>query len=367
MSKKIVIIGAGPIGCYTAQLLEVYKYEPLLIEEHSQVGRPLHCTGLVGHKLFEERRPLSLPVSSITNVINGAVVHYDNQHFFLERKKVAYVIDRERFDKDLSKGLNILRENKFLGLEKIGSGYLIQTDNAGPFNADIVIGADGANSLLRKILNSDNRIKVSKGIQLRLKTKLRHRDLVEVFLKKPSFFWIVPEREDVARVGTISDNPHKDLQNFLKTAKIKGKILEQFGGLISIGICDKTVKDNIALVGDAACQMKPLSYGGLYFGLKAADILTSCIKENCLDEYDTLWKKELASEIRIGLKIKNIYERLDNEELKRIFFLVKKEKSLIERMGDFENHSRLILEILKKPRLYPQISTLIQMLFKKIL
>lgn len=367
MSKQIVIIGAGPIGCYTAQVLKTYGYEPLVIEEHNEVGRPLHCTGLVGHKVFEESRPFGLSTSSIINTINGAVIHYDNQHFVIERKKVAYVIDREKFDKDLSQGLDILYENKFLGLEKTDSGYVIETDKD-ELPADIVIGADGANSITRKILSQDtNHISYYKGMQLRIKTKPRYKDFVEVYLKRPSFFWIVPEAEDIVRVGTISENPHNDLQGFLKEIKIKGEILDKFGGLVVVGIFNTTVKENVALVGDAACQMKPLSYGGIYFGLKAAAILSSCIKEDRLGDYDSLWKQELASEIRIGLKARQIYNRLDAKELKKIFELLKTQKSLIERVGDFENHSRLILEIIKKPTLYPQIGDIFSILFKKIL
>lgn len=365
---KIVIVGAGPVGCYTAQILKSHGYNPLLIEEHSEVGRPLHCTGLVGQMIFQEKRPFDfkIPSSAITNIINGAILHYDGEHFSIEREKVAYVIDREKFDKALSHGLNIVYENKFLGLEKNRGGYIIETDKD-EFAADLVIGADGANSTVRKMLNPDtNNISLYKGMQLRMKIKPRYKDFVEVYLKKPAFFWIVPEAKDIVRVGVISDNPHYELQKFLKEIKLKGDVLDKFGGVVVIGICNTTVKDNIAIVGDAACQMKPLTYGGVYFGLKAADILVNCIKRNRLYDYDQLWKKELASEIKIGLKIKQVYNRLGHKEFKKVFKLLKNQKGLIEKVGDFENHSRLFLEIVKKPSLYPQIGSLFSMLFKKI-
>lgn len=365
-ARKIVIVGAGPVGCYTAQLLKIYGFRPLLIEEHSEVGRPIHCTGLVGNRVFEDKRPFSISSASIINTINGAVINYDHQHFTIERKKVAYVIDREKFDKELSKGLEILYQNKFLGLEKTNSGYLIETDKDELF-ADIVIGADGANSGLRRFINQDTDIQCYKGVQFRIKTKPRHKDFVELYLMRTSFFWIVPEREDIVRVGTISGNPYNDLQEFIKKIKIKGRLLERFAGVVAIGVCRNSIKDNIALVGDAACQIKPLTYGGIFFGLKAAAILSECIKDDCFSSYEALWKKELAWEIKIGLKAKAIYNRLDTEGVKKIFNLIKEQKSLIEKVGDFENHSRLILEIIKKPSLYPQIGELSTLLFKKII
>lgn len=366
MKKKIVIIGAGPIGCYSAQVLKTYGFEPLLIEEHIEVGRPIHCTGLVGSKVFEEKRPFRLPSSSIINTINGAVLHYDSQSFSIERKKVAYVINRERFDKDLSLGLNILYQNKFLNIEKTRSGYVVGTDKE-EIPADIVIGADGANSLVRKIINQDTNIQHYRGAQFRIRTKLRRMDFVEVYLKKPTFFWVVPEGENIVRVGTISENPYKDLQGLLKETKIKGELIERFGGLVAVGICNNTTKDNIMLVGDAACQLKPLSYGGIYFGLKSATILANCIKENRIKDYDSLWKKEFISEIRIGLKAKAIYNNLDQNELKDIFKLLKSQKKMIERIGDFKSHSRLILEIIRNPGFYTQFGKVLRILLKNIL
>lgn len=155
MLKKIVIIGAGPNGCYTAQLLKIYGYDLILIEEHPEVGKPVHCTGLVGERVFSEKKPFMISRSSVINVINGAVIYYDGQEFCIERKNVAYVIDRERFDKELSRGLNVLCQTRFLGLEKSKKGYVIETDK-NQLVADMVIGADGANSLMRRLLNQDS-------------------------------------------------------------------------------------------------------------------------------------------------------------------------------------------------------------------
>lgn len=363
MPKKIIIVGAGPIGCYTAQILKIQGFQPLLIEEHNEVGRPLHCTGVVGSRVFTEKRPFPVPRSSIINTINGAIIHYDNQCFTIEREKVAYVIDRERFDKELSKGLNINYQHVFLGLEKLDSGYIIETDKNELF-ADIVIAADGANSSLRRLLNQENHIRYFRGIQLRLKVKPRYKNLVEVYLKKPSFFWIVPEAEDIVRVGTISESPYQELQSFLKEERIKGKIIEKFGGRVAVGICKNTVAGNIALVGDAACQMKPLSYGGIYFGLKGGSILASCIKDNRIEDYDALWKNELSFEIKMGLKVKEIYNHLKPKELKVIFSLLKKQKTIIEGKGDFESHSRLILEIMKDPVFYPILGDILKVFLK---
>jgi flavin-dependent dehydrogenase len=336
-----------------------------LIEEHLQVGRPVHCTGLIGDRIFKESQ-LPVPRNAIINIIDGATVYHNNQSFSLKRGGVAYVVDRERFDKELSRGLDIFYEHRFVGIEKENHGYLIETDK-GEFYADIVIGSDGANSAVRKIVEQDAGIRMCKGLQLRMKIKPRYRNLVEVFLKPKMFFWIVPEEEGVVRIGTISANPHKDIQAFLKETNIKGEVIGKFGGLVSVGVCNNTVKDNIALVGGAACQLKPLTYGGVYFGLRAANILASCIKDNRLREYDYLWKKEFISEIKIGIKAQDLYNKLNDKEIGLIFNLLKKQKSFIEKNGDFEKHSELLLQILKDPSIYPQLGSLFMIFIKGII
>lgn len=366
LKQRIIIIGAGPVGCYTAQLLKLSGFDPLLIEEHQEVGRPVHCTGLVGSKIFDGSKSFGISRDSIINTINGGIIHFQEESFTIQRNKVAYVINREQFDKELSKGLNILYQNRFLGIEKNKSGYLVETDKDNLF-ADIVIGADGANSLVRKIINLHQEVIAHKGVQFRMKLEVKHNDFVEVFLKKSSFLWIVPEAQGVVRIGTISDNPYNDLLSFMEEKKISGQILEKFGGMVAIGICEQTVKDNIVLVGDAACQLKPLTYGGVYFGLKSAQILADCIKEDRLDLYDGLWKKELALEIKISLKAREVYNSLNQIEISNLFSLIKEQKPLIEKLGDFDSHSQLLLEIIKTPSFYRQAYRFMPAIFKKLL
>jgi len=366
MNKKIVIVGAGPVGCYLGQLLKNYGFSPLIVEEHVEVGKPIHCTGLIGSRLFKEMDKPHLLKSSIINTIDGAIIYFGEKSFALKRKAVAYVVDREKFDKSLSNDLEIYHEHKFVGLEKENHGYIIET-NRGEFYADIVVGSDGANSAIRKVINQDAGIRYFKGLQLRMKIKPRYHNLVEVFLKKSSFFWIVPEVDGIVRIGTISSNPYVDIQAFLKESNIHGETIDKFGGLVSVGICSNTARDNIVLVGGAACQLKPLTYGGVYFGLKAADILALCIKENRVNEYDWRWKKEFLSEIKIGIKASDLYGKLDDKEIGLFFEFLKKQKSFIEKNGDFEKHSGLLLGLIKNPEVFPQLGSLFRIFLKSIL
>ena len=49
----VVVIGAGPIGGFLSRRLNEFGHSVLLIEEHSEIGRPFQCAGLVNPKAME--------------------------------------------------------------------------------------------------------------------------------------------------------------------------------------------------------------------------------------------------------------------------------------------------------------------------
>lgn len=345
--KRIVIVGAGPIGCYLGQLLKRKGKKPLLIEEHKELGRPVHCAGLVGKKVFQEAE-IKLPQDSILNVINGATIYIDEGKLAMQRKEVAYVIDREKFDKSLGKDLDIRFETKCLGLQKENDHYIVETDK-GCIEADIIVGADGARSVLREYV-AGNHIDYLKGVQFRVELKSQQQDMVKVFVKKPYFYWIIPESKTVARIGVLSQNPYHDLLNFIREKKLKGKILEKFAGIVPLTHFNSLVKERVFLVGDSASQIKPLSYGGVYMGMRAAEILAESLFKAKFKQYPSLWKKRFGSEINIALRAREIIQKLSNEELKDMFSFAKERVKVIESKGDFENHSLLAWEFLKDPQ-----------------
>ena len=159
-------------------------------------------------------------------------------------------------------------------------------------------------------------------------------------------------------IGTISPNPYQELNSFIERLGIKGDVLEKNAGAIPIGTC-QLVKGNVALLGDAACQVKPITSGGIYYGMKSAEILLDAIKEGDLSLYEKRWTEEFEREIRICLLARNVLENMDEDVLKKIFAYAKENIKLIEKTGDFENHSSVIWGVVMNPRTYPTIGTLL--------
>ncbi|MBA3062267.1 MAG: NAD(P)/FAD-dependent oxidoreductase [Atribacteria sp.] len=363
---EIVIVGAGPAGCYTAQLLKKYGFKTRIIEEHREVGKPVRCAGLVGRQVFENTL-LPLSKNSIINQINGALFCYRDDNFQIKREGVAYVIDREKFDKNLSRGLEVECGKKLIEIKKEGSGYILKTDVEDIY-ADLVIGADGASSQVRKFININrnngkddkkdkkrDRVKLYAGVQYRIKLdkELTSPSIAQVHLREgiPFFIWIIPEGDNIIRLGVISKNCRKDLEQFMEDFRVKGEIIEKLAGIFLLGLTQNFYK-NIALVGDAACQVKPLTGGGIYYGLKSAELLAECVREGKLGEYDKRLKKKFGREIKFGLKGRQIYEKLNNNELEEIFLIFKKNAGFIEKLADFENHSKIFIEAFKNPKIF---------------
>ncbi|OGB86880.1 hypothetical protein A3H38_03495 [candidate division WOR-1 bacterium RIFCSPLOWO2_02_FULL_46_20] len=362
-TSKIVIVGAGPIGCYLGQLLKQNGLDPLLLEEHAEVGKPVQCAGIVGSDVFEKiRQPLSK--KSIQNTIDGAKISYNGSSFTLNRPRVAYIIDREIFDKELSRNLNIEYSTALQEVHSIKDGYLLKTNN-GEYYADLVIGADGPNSRVRKGLGFSSDMKLYRGYQYRVKMTPRRQNFVDVNYVKPFswFTWMIPEGNGMARIGTISNNPFQELNSFMKRLDITGEIVEKNAGAIPIGTC-QLVKNHAALVGDAACQIKPITSGGIFYGLKSAEILADAIKEGDLAQYQIKWAAEFEQEIKVCLLIRYIMENMGEDVLKRIFTYVKDNVKLIEKIGDFENHSSVLWSLILNPRTYPTIGALIMGMIK---
>ena len=375
---EIVIVGAGPIGCYTAQLLKKCGINSFrIIEEHDEVGKPVRCAGIVGRPVFEDSL-IPLSKSSILNQINGASFFYKGDSFGIERSGVAFVIDREKFDKELSQGLEVECGRRLLEIEEEqdeGSRYRLKT-NQGDIWADMVIGADGPRSRVRKFIDSKKNDSNSsddpgetnfyKGVQYRikledlkgvkdLKDEFFSGDMTRVYMREgiPFFVWIIPEGDGIIRLGVIAENGSRELERIIEEEGIKGEIIDRLAGIIPLGLC-QSVYRKVAVVGDAARQVKPLTGGGIYYGLKAAEILVECIQEGELAEYDKRWKSKFGREIKFGLWARKVYERLnkDEDELENIFSLFKENAEFIERAANFENHSLVFREAFKNPKIF---------------
>ena len=217
----ISIIGAGPAGNYAAYLLAKKGYEVKVFEEHPQIGKPVACTGIVTNAFREIIKEKSFIINRINRI---RIFSPNNQFVEFNLKKPDLIIDREKLDNYLAeiarkKGAKFFLNHRFKGYENKNKKYLLKilnNEKIKNYETDYLIAADGPNSNVAKSSGLFGSRKFFFGIQARVKVK--NENIVETYLIKKGFAWVVPENKDIARVGLCSEEKDYNLvfKQFLK-------------------------------------------------------------------------------------------------------------------------------------------------------
>ena len=347
----ISIIGAGPSGSHLAYLLS--KHDDVnLYEEHSEIGKPVQCTGLVTSSIKDH---LKLESKFILNKIKDiTVIAPSKQSITFNLKNPNIILDRELFDKHLAEkamdnGVRYNLSSRFISHSRDKISIKVKKTTR-LIDTDILVGADGPLSNVAKSAGLFNNRKFVIGLQARIKLKDINVNELKFFLGYGSFAWIVPENEYIAKIGVVSKhNPKMFFDHLCKEVKQK-KIIGYNSGIIPIYDPNiKIEKGNIFLVGDAAAQVKATSYGGIIQGLIAAENLSKSIINK--ESYTPLCK-DLNKELKYGLLIRNVLDKFSLKDYNELISLVqnKRTKSIIQSI-DRDYPSKMILKlILSQPR-----------------
>lgn len=384
-SYDVIVVGAGPAGATAATVAARHGAKVLLLEEHTQIGRPIQCTGLLSVRGWRLAR---VSDSIIVREITGVRVHSpDGSVYELGGDRVrAYVIDRDRFDQSLVEraakvGVAVQTGVRAveLGPYEKGERTLITQTPGGArqsLRAAVIIGADGPHSLLAQHAGLPRPKKMLLGFQAIVgaygRTPLRD-DFVEVFFGKhwaANFFaWSVPAAEGTARVGVATDlisEAKVCFERLRREYHNSGKILAYQSGMIPIGPAARTVTDGFLIVGDAAGQAKPTSGGGIYTGMLcgriAGEVAARCAlsgktQARFLNEYERQWRAKLERELSLGLRAHQILTQLSDEQIAHALKLLALPalRKLIERVGDIDYPSKIARELLRRPRLWSAV------------
>ncbi len=373
MDWDVVVVGAGPAGCFTAMQIANSGFKVLIIEEHNQIGFPIQCSGLVSPRVMELA---NLDDSIIINNLKGLrVLSPLGAQLQVDCSRVlALAIDRAIFDQKLcEKAINagaILQKGlKATAAQSIPGGYQVtavdKNDKNYTLNTKILIGADGVESNVAAWLGlkHDN----LKAVMYSADVELAYSDanLVSVFLGQnfaPGWFgWIIPLDLKTCRVGigyaliNSGYSPRHHFQQLIDCYPqiFKGyKIIRNTGGTVPLGLMPKIYAPSAMLVGDAASQTKPISGGGIYMGLRAsqicANVAIQALNDNDFSEkkmsiYQTLWENETKEETDSAMKLRQSYLKLKDKDIESVIrFLNKpKYKKLISKYADIDYPSIL--------------------------
>ena len=254
-NQKTAIIGAGITGLYLAWKLCLKGHRVNVFERKKSIGKE-SCSGLFSKRILD-----FIPESKnlIKNEINYVLLHFPRKSLKIKFSEKFFVINHDELDR-LTASLA-----KKSGAE-IVLGKLI---NSFPEGFDKIIGCDGANSQIRKLLNLEEP-QFRLGIQ-GFVSENDSSDFVETWATNSGFLWKIPRGKEV-EYGIIEEiNKAKNIfDEFLKEKKIEFERITS--AVIPQGLVASS-NSRVVLCGDAAGLTKPWSGGGVIWGLIAADIL----------------------------------------------------------------------------------------------
>ncbi|MBN1761916.1 MAG: NAD(P)/FAD-dependent oxidoreductase [Methanomicrobia archaeon] len=402
----VVVVGGGPAGCMAAKYAAKAGASTLIVEDDAVIGEPVQCAGLISTRALAESE-LGHRNAFIQCEIRGAVVHSPSYDLTLESPtQRAFAIRRDVFDRELAKaaqkaGADLMLKSRVKRVrQRAGEGERTQeiaavtSKGTEEIKAKVVIGADGVKSTIARLAGLTVAQSTLACVQIEA-DYVTEEGLAEIFVGKtvaPGFFaWAIPlgagaGAENRARIGLCIDkrvSPHSSPLLFLKrnleqhpviARKYKGTVFSSTAGRIPIpvnagglrGQKSRTVKvdtdadTGILLVGDAAAQIKPITGGGVYYGMKCGKIAGEMAARACLmgeitmlNDYERRWRKELGREIAVGLKVHRLRCVLSDKDFDTIVHTLLRSAMArrIKSEGDMDYPAMLVHALLANPSL----------------
>ena len=381
-----IIVGAGPSGLIAAHRIAGNGHRVLVLEEHSQVGIPDHCAGLVSSSGIK-KLGLVPPADVIQNTVEAARIYSPSGHSLLvERgKREALVIDRRRFDawlasRALEVGAELKTSCKGKSAKKLEGGeYSVDytcNNSVEEAVARVVLNAEGSRGVISRSLGLPSIPRSSKypAFQYEVSGINIDKNIVEMFygrnISNGFFAWIIPLSNKSARVGIASkDRTKQRLQSCVKThpvmrKRLRGMTIDRsLGGVVLIGSPQKKTAEGGAVnLGDAAGFVKATTGGGIILGGASANIAGTRIARELsqrkggidLSFLDGLWKKSLRRELWImyitqkmlmSFSDKGLDELVKGAARMGILDIIRKE-------GDMDLQRRVILKLLRSPEMF---------------
>ncbi|MGC9168083.1 MAG: geranylgeranyl reductase family protein [Desulfurella sp.] len=273
MFYDCVVVGAGPAGSTAAKILSSFGYRVLIIDSKIFPREKL-CGGCVSAKIIDYIPQINSLAKASTN---KAILSYKKTACLeIESKEpFAYFVERKTFDKylldsALEKGC-FFRNERLLSLNYNDSSIEIYTDT-NKYKAKYLIGADGANSIVRKILHIKPKFLV-KTLQVETIYYNDSNVNIDIGFKGLNYYWNFPQN-GVWGIASTKKNINKLFFKYYGN----DMLINPKGYFIPIAFSKKNLgKKNILLVGDAACLADPFSLEGIYNAIFSAHLASASI------------------------------------------------------------------------------------------
>ncbi len=375
MEYDVVVVGGGPAGSTAARYAAMNGASVLMIEKRQEIGSPVRCGEGISlgwikdYGIEKDERWLIHEVDGARIISPGG--HRLDINPRMAGNEVGATIRRDFFDQRLAEmaanvgadimvktsARSLIREgDRFTGIKAVCNGEECV------IKAKAIIAADGFESQIARWAGLSTVLK-----QEDIATNMQYHMVgIDIDPKFSEFYlgslangggyaWIFPKGEDSANVGigvTLNmikegGHPKRLLERFIEKnpGLKKGKVIESVAGAVSVSVpADKTVKDNLMIVGDAARMADAITGGGIRnavrSGAMAGEVAAKAVQSGNLDdfmEYEKRWRAEFEDELFRDWMAKKKLVTLKDEDF----------DTLISTLADADIENLSVYEILE--------------------
>ena len=318
-SHDVIVVGAGPAGATLAYELSHQGMDVLILEKEG-LPRYKACAGGITVKTA---KLLGFDFSSVTrDTIRGAKVAYGGRRSFTKShpKPLIHMVMRDEFDQILVQrareaGATLADNERVHQVQLTEQVITVETSNS-VFTAQIVVGADGARSVVAAGARLMQRVDLGIGLEAEISVPgerlVQWESLMGLDLghMRGGYGWVFPKKDHLSvGVGSPLRQARRLKSGYQAVLKSHGlddhtatRIRSHWlpvrrkGMAIQSGRC--------LLLGDAAGLVDPVTGEGIYNAVRsaqaAAPVIESYLKGSSADlqEYEAVVDREIMPELR---------------------------------------------------------------------
>ncbi len=340
----LLIVGAGPAGSFAAELLAKGGAKVALFDGRPE-GEPKACGGGVTAKALKAWPQLLNAVGRTINELDlyspsSKKLHLELDEPFAIYSRIAfdcYLRDRAR-----DAGAHVISEKiSARRITKASNGWRLTSDSGAEWTGAVLIGADGANSGIAKMLAGKlppSDMEVAFGYRAPLPSNGSSPAVVAFLPGWVGYAWAFPRPDHISfGIATTQDAfEHEPLDDLLwqfmigyyqqcegadvkfwqvdkqvdkaakETEQLRAHLkstAERYAaripGLAAETWDQRTVSgEDWALLGDAAGFADPVTGEGIYYALRSAELLAQAYIGGELSSYEAKWRADFGAELR---------------------------------------------------------------------
>ncbi|WHQ46816.1 MAG: FAD-dependent monooxygenase [Candidatus Midichloria sp.] len=310
MRREVIVVGYGPAAMTTAAILGQHGISTTIINPFPAYQKRLSATRLLAlslssidlfkeHKLVENIKSIGQPIKKIyvSQYKKDGLLEFDPT--YIQKENFGYMVDEEDlwkslyFDVKNANNINEIHRN-ITAIEYKKNKITLKLSNGQNPAADLLIAADGKNSIIRKKLYFEVEKKSYNQVVLicDIKHSKNHHGIArEVFMKNGPF-------ATLPKLGGFSSSvvwtELAESESFLRSLSkpllrefITSRCGKELGEIeldsnpslfpLYFTYSKKAIAERIALVGDAWHAIHPLAGQGLNLGLRDIKALNDLI------------------------------------------------------------------------------------------